>query len=69
MKEISLTEANLIQFADTGLKTRSILAIDPNRVYESSKDALRIDLRKTKDGITLTLAVQQGASIHNMLQR
>lgn len=69
MKEISITEGDLIQFADTGLKKRSIFAIDPGRVYESSEDALRIDVQEAKEGVTLTLTVQQGASTHNMLQR
>ena len=69
LKKARLTEADLIQFADKGLKARSIFAIDPNRVYDGSDDALRIDIRKSGNGIALELSVRQGASVHNMLQR
>jgi len=69
LKEMRVSENVLIQFVDAGLKSRSIVSIDPNRVYDGSEDALRIDIRKPSNFLIVTLSVHQGTSIHNMLQR
>jgi hypothetical protein len=69
LKGMGVTENELIHFVDSGLGSRSISAIDPHRVYEGSEDALRIDIRKPSDSLIVTLSVQQGVSINNMLQR
>lgn|GEM_PF-6982093 len=69
LNKIDSSETELIDFANSQLKRNSIFPIDPNRVYEGSEDALRIDIRKVSAGLTIELSVRQGVSIHNMLQR
>jgi len=46
-----------------------IIPIDSGRVFDGSEDAVRIDLRRAKNGIVVNLSVRQGVSVHNMLQR
>jgi len=69
LKGMGVSENELIRFVDSGLKSRSVFAIDPSRVYKGSEDAVRIDIRRPTHALIVTLSVQQGVSINNMLQR
>ena len=69
LAQVGVTEKTLIEFADRELKARKIGAIDPNRVFEGSEDALRVDIRKRANALVIELSVRQGVSVHNMLER
>lgn len=69
LAQAGITEQTLIEFADRELRARKIGAIDPNRVYEGSEDALRVDVRKRANALVIELSVRQGVSVHNMLER
>ena len=69
LAQVGVTEKTLIEFADRELKARKIGAIDPNRVFEGSEDALRVDIRKRSNTLVIELSVRQGVSAHNMLER
>ena len=69
LEKVGVTEQTLIDFADRELKARKIGAIDPNRVFEGSEDALRVDIRKRSNTLVIELSVRQGVSAHNMLER
>jgi hypothetical protein len=64
-----LSENDLVRYVKVGLRARGIHAIDPNRVYDGSEDALRIDIRPENEGFVVELSVRQGVTVHNMLQR
>ena len=69
LQKYKITEAELEDFTARGLKSRGIGPIDPNRVYEGSADALRIDIRKKTSKLVIEISVRQGGSVHNMLER
>lgn len=69
LAQVGITEQSLIDLADHELKARKIGAIDPNRVFDGSEDALRVDIRKRSNTLVIELSVRQGVSVHNMLER
>jgi len=69
LQKLGITEAELENFTNKEVKSRAIVPIDGNRLFEGSEDALRIDIRKKSSKLLVALSVRQGVSIHYMLER
>lgn len=69
LQKFGISQEELEDFTNKGIKSRAIAPVDGNRLFEGSEDALRIDIRKKSTKLLIELSVRQGVSIYYMLER
>jgi hypothetical protein len=69
LTQLGCSEAELVTWMNARLQERGIAALEANRLFEGSEDALRIDVRERGSVLEIELSVRQGVSVNYMLQR
>jgi hypothetical protein len=69
LTQLGCSEAELVIWMNARLQERGIAALEANRLFEGSEDALRIDVRERGSVLEIELSVRQGVSVNYMLQR